>query len=418
MKVVFVPNYFYLNIPIFEPIITQLSEKGITSYVLRLPGNTDIPADRDFDLNYFKSRGINFIEIPIFRLPYYKNRIFSKFKLLNIAFRNWKIVRTSLKEVNPDTVVVGSDLGSLNIRFLMDACYSSRIPVVILYSCDLPKLNARAAFRFFYSWRNRYILKLRIISFFRASLFTGTIPGEYALDSTICVASEEICKKLVAKGISRKRIIVTGMPFPTFPISSSSEGTFKKLGIPQDYKLIVLFTECIQDIYGIKYAKDLFIKLAQMVKNLPNDIFFLIKLHPLESKEMEIFIKNTFNNKPRCKIITNFNVEELIGVTSLCIAHFSRVLITAALIHKRFLSINLMKDRKRTFISGEEAEILEVNSSEDLERKIEEVLENSEFKQRMDRMITGISNRFYLPKSSEKIVEVILAHINEFRRIK
>jgi len=409
MKVVFVPNYFYLNIPIFEPIITQLSKKGVTPYVWKLPGNTDIPADRDFDLNYFKSRGINFIEVPIFRLPYYKNRIYFKLlKLLNATFKNWKVVRKLLKEVEPDVIVVGSDLGNLNIRFLMDACYSSRMPVVILYSCDLPKLNARAAFRFFYSWRNRYIFKLRIISFFRALLFTGTIPGEYALDSTICVASEEICKKLVAKGISRKRIIVTGMPFPTFPISSSSEGTFKKLGIPQDYKLIILFTECIQHIYGTEYAKDLFIKLSQMVKILPNDIFFLIKLHPLESKEMEIFIKDIFNDKPRCKIITNFSVEELIGVASLCIAHFSRVLITAALMHKRFLSINLMKDRKRTFISGEEAEILEVNSFEDLERKIEEALENPEFGENIDKVVTGIANRFSSADSYEKIISAIL----------
>lgn len=411
MKVFFAPNYFYLNLPVFEQVINKLKEKGIFSYIFRLPGNTNISADSIFDLKYFESKGLKVFELPLKLVPNYKNSFASRINLIILAFQNMKIIREMLLKRQPDVVVVGSDLGNLHIRFLIDACYLYYIPIVILYTCDVPEYTNKNIFRFFYSLKNKYIFKSNFLSFLRALLFTGATPGEYAINSKICVSSEDICQKLISRGIDKSRIFVTGMPFLTSPINSL-ENIFEKLNISKDYRLIVFFTECIQNIYGVEYTKDLYIKLGEIIKNLPEDIFFIIKLHPLESKEMKAFIKNIFN-KPQYEVIEDFNVEELISISDLCIAHFSRVLIIVALMGKRFLSINLMKDRKRTFISNEESEILEINSNEEFKKKIYEALENSEYGQKIDKTITCISNRFYSSDSIDKITSVVLNIVSQ-----
>jgi hypothetical protein len=405
MKIVFVPNYFYLHIPLFQEIIYQLSDKGVTSYIWKLPGNTNVPADREFDLSYFRSREINFYEAPVYQIQNYKENARSKLKLLRYALKNWEIIRGLLLDWKPDLVVVGSDLGNLNIRFLMDACHFYHIPVVVLYNCDLPK--AKRPLNFFHNLKYEYIFKSKVLSLLRAIFSSGNIPGKYSLDSIICVATEEIRQKIISEGIREDRIIVTGMNFMNSSPIDLSEDIFKRLGISNTCRIVVLFTECIHDIYGIKYAENLYIELAKIADDLPDDIFLVVKPHPQESEEMRSLLTKTFNGL-RCKVVSNFKAEELIEVAGLCIAHFSRVLITTALMDKRFLSINLMNDRERTFLTNQESEVLEITSYEGLIEKIRKALENSEFKNNIDKAIASISHRFSSKGSLEKIINVII----------
>lgn len=409
MRIVFVTNYLYLNLPVFEPIIAKLTEKGINSCILYLPGNVNISIEKRFDLDYFKNKRIDFVKVPILRFSPFRRNFFSRLQLLRVLFKNWKIIRNSLEKLAPDLVIAGSDLGNIYVRFLMNFCYLLRIPVVIIYSCDLPESNTRSRFHFLYLWRNKILFSSKILSFLRACLFTGTIPGEYALDSTICVVSEEIRQRLIEKGINKDRIVVTGIPFINSLTTHSPEDTYEELNISKNYKkIVVLFTECIQNIYGIKYTEKLYIELLKTFKDLSEDIFFIIKLHPLEDEEMKNFIKNIFNNEPRVKIAANLTPERLIQISELCIAHFSRTLIISALMKKRILSINLINDRKNTFLSEREAKILEINSFKDLKRKIKKALEDSEFKEKIDKMLVSIANRFFSANSCEKIISIIL----------
>lgn len=407
MKVVFVPNYFYLHMPFFQEIISQLSNKGVTSYVWKLQGNTNISADEEFDTFYFNRQRINFVAVTASEVQNHKKHICSKLRLLKSVTANWKIIRRLLKESKPDLVITGSDLGNLNIRFLMDACYSDDIPILILHNCDLPKTDNKKLFHYIYLLRSKCIFKSSILSLLRAIIFSGTTPGTYTINSTICVGTEEIAQRLALQGIDRKRIVVTGMPFLISSVNCSPGKIYKSLNIPETYRLFVLFTECIQNIYGDKYAKELFVRLASISEGLPDDVFLLIKLHPLESQETETFIRETFN-KPRCKVVGKFNVEELIEVSSLCMAHFSRVLITAALMGKRFLSINLMNDRERTFISKQAAEVLEIISFDDFEEKLSQALDDSDYVYKIDRRIAELAEMFNFHDCYEKILQIIM----------
>jgi len=405
MKIFFFPNYFYLNLPVFERVIHALTKKKITSYIIKLSGNTDILVDKKFDQSYFNSKKLNYLEIPIYKTSGSRKKITTKIKLLINSIKNFRDIYQFLKKNRPDAVVVGSDLGNLNIRFLMDACYFCHIPIVILYSCDIPEFQNKNIFNF------KYANKLKILNFFRAILFRGTTPGEYAPNSTICVASEQARQRLTSRSIDKNRIFVTGMPLFDASIKCSPENIFKKLGIPNNHKLVILFTEHIQNIYGAEYTKNLYFNLEKTIKNLDKNIFFLIKLHPLEDEEFKTFIKNVFG-KSRCKIIENFDAEDLIAASDLCISFWSRVLITASLMGKRFLSINFKKDRKRTFMTEEEYKILEITNPENLKKDIEKALENPMCNDKMDKTIGNIAKRFSSHDSCEKIASIILNRIS------
>ena len=407
MKVFFIPNYFYLNLSVFENVVKHLKEKGIVSYILKLPGMTDIPADAYFNHAYFECHNLNLIEPPIFRVPDYQKGILSKLRLLFSSFRNLREIRKFLGQQEPDVVVVASDLGNLNIRFLMDACRYRGIPVVIVYTCDIPKANNKHFLDVFYSQNMAAIFKSELLSYFRALLFVGVTPGKYSLDSTLCVASEDIRQELIARGIKKHRIFVSGMPFSNYQLNVLPQGVLKEQKMTEDFKLIVFFTECIQNIYGREYTDDMYIKIAKIVEDLPNAVQFMIKLHPLEPSYMETFIREIFEQS-RCKVIKNNNAEEMLAVADLSIAHFSRVLITAALMRRRFLSMNITNDRERTFISDKESEILEITSYEDLRIKINKALEEDNFRLKMDNAVKSISNRYINFKSFDEIVSVIL----------
>ena len=411
MKVFFIPNYFYLNIQLFEKIINKLKGKGVISYILKLPGHTNISADNHFDHIYLNHHKLNLIEPQIYRVSNYRKGIFPKIKFLYLSFFNLKEIRRQIKIWNPNIVVAGSDLGNLNVRFLIDTCLFFKIPIIILYMCDLPQFKFRKFPLFSFLCRNRYVLRSKILSYLRALLFKGSTPGEYSKDSIICVISNDIRKKLILRGIDENRIVVTGMPFSIYPTCNFPEDVLKKLSIPEGFRLVVIFTECIQNIYGKKYAKALYRKIAETIEKLPNKLIFLIKLHPLENEEMITFFNEVFS-MPHCKIIINFDVEKLIGVADLCIAHFSRTLITAALMGKRFLSINLMKDRKRTFIRAEETD-LEIQTEENLLDKIMRTLNDSTWQQYIDAIILKIANRFLLQSKKNSILKIestILSH--------
>jgi len=402
LKICFVPNYCYLNLPVFEIIIKKLDEMGASSYVLKLSGNTEISADAVFNMNYFSSRGIDFVEPALRSVQAYSANLISKIRLLSVPFVNNRIIRDFLKKAKPDVVVVGSDLGNLNIRFLLNACSHYKIPVVILYTCDVPLYDATKGSA------REVVKRLKGIPFLKAILFQGCIPGSYFVDAKLCVLSSENKERLVDYGISENRINITGMPSKHFNRIRDKTLICRELGldIQNDDKIVIFFTENIQTLHGVDYIKKLLSHISAIFKKLSNSIFFLVKTHPLESRDMESYIEKQFNH-PRCKIIKNTNIEELIHIADLCIAHFSRVLITSALMRKRFLSINILNDRERTFIQQSESNILEIQLYEDLELKITRALQDTYFKEEIDQAVALVARRFSDLESVGKIATLI-----------
>ncbi|MCE5226792.1 MAG: hypothetical protein LLG05_13170, partial [Porphyromonadaceae bacterium] len=366
MKALFVPNYFYLHLPVFEIIIEKLNVIGVSSYVLKLPGNTKISADDIYNMDYFNKRGIAFIELPLNLVSSYKDKIVHQIHFLTCMYHNFRIIRAFIHASKPDFVIVGSDLGNLHIRFLLNACSKYNIPVVILYTCDVPLHEDGCN-----AGRMDIVDRLNKQSFLRAFLFRGNIPGAYFTDAQICVLSNENKDQLIKDGISKSRITVTGMPSKLSCSCRDETEILKEVGLKKvkDDHVVIFFTEHLQVLYGLDYLKELYSHLVEIIKNMPSNVHFIIKLHPLEPLDMELYIKNKFIH-PHCKIIKSGIIEELIAISDLCIAHFSRVLISTALMRKRFLSINMLHDRERTFIQQSESNVLEIQSYEELENKI------------------------------------------------
>ncbi len=400
-KIFFIPNYFYLNLPVFEQVINELGDK-VNSYIVQVPGNTKFSVDKKYNLSYFNNKRIRFSKIPI--ITFYYNGVINKLKALYFSIKNFRKIGSFLKEIKPNLIVVGSDLGNLSIRFFLEYCMLLRIPILILYTCDIPIEQNK----FLFSCLDNLLFyyKTPFFRFFRSIFFKGNIVGTYALNAKICVISEEFKRKLIRKGIEQERIIVIGLPI----VFSNNvlDKVYTKLGISKKQKIVVFFTECIQNVYGEEYTKNLYKNLAEIFKNLSdNKISVIIKLHPLEDEKTKLFIRGVFKKSP-FKIVKNFSAEELINISDLCIAHFSRVLINAVLMEKRFLSINLMKDKKRTFIPKEDRSILEINSFEDLKIRVKGILKSPEHGRRIDKAIAHLSKKFSYSDSVEKITSLIL----------
>ena len=413
MKIFFVPNYFYLNFPVFRELISQLSKRQeISTYVVHLPGNTEVISDRKFSIDYFKQEGINFIDIPIQRVSVRRN-LLGIFRLLINTVWNYKRVQQFVKNtlIADSVVIVGSDLGNLNVRFLIGECMKSKIPIKIVYTCDLPLEKENKKFRFLLKLLSRKsILRFWLFRFIRAVMFNENIPGSYAFNAPLFVISEDVHNKLIKYGTKENKITVIGMigrHFSNSELKTAREEIVKEFNISINNKVLVFFTQSMQYIYGEEYAISEYNKLNSIFCSLPEHFSFIIKLHPLESNKFETLIREIFIS-PRFCVIKEFDIDKLLLSADLSIAYFSRVLLTAAVMGRKFLSINLKNDRERTFILKEESHILEAYSLDDLKSKIFKALEDTKYQAQLELTIKQLSQRYYPQNDIEKVVSLIL----------
>jgi hypothetical protein len=401
-KVLFVSHFNYLNIPVFQPVMTKLQEMRLDTLFLYLPGNSYLPGDKPVDLDSL----ILYQELPLKLENRYSQNAFRKAVLFVKLIWNYRLIDHFIGKEKPCAVVVGSDLGNVHIRFLLAACLKDCIPVFVIYNCDIPYMPIRR------SHSKACVLQSSILSilscfptirFLHAVFFKNDIPGKYHHDATICVLSENVRNRLIRYGIQPERIVNTGMPTSENHLEKK-ETFLTKLGMPQHARVIGWFAGPIGEVYGVEEEKKVCDALRSMLEDLPDDVFLVIKIHPRETPTNEAMIYQIFNTQ-RCRIIKSMTAEDMIPHIDLFIGQFSRVLISAAAKGKRFLSINHCDD-PRSLLIGEERNTLEISTLDNLTTSVLMALNDFAFQVKMDQVCRAVVARYTVTDGSNPAVTI------------
>lgn len=295
------------------------------------------------------------------------------------------------------SVVVGSsDLGEGHHRHMYEWYHILNIPFLIYYNFDVkPEKNDIHYNKSSIAW-NRF--RIVFFRFLRSEIIPAKaeLPGSYSLNATVCVNSESVYSRLKKESINEnKPILVKSQDLHT---SSTVDKTtfYQRTGVPVDNKLIVLYTECLQEIYGDNYCQQIYKRVAEQLKkliNIQSRISIIIKPHPREPREKIKYLQKYFQDIGTV-IQGEVSTEEVMLRADVNVGHYSKVLIDASLIGKNILSINEKRERKRTFINEEEATYLELEKVEEMSNTLQKYLNDDEYIKNVKLSVGNISRRY------------------------
>lgn len=341
MKVLIVPYYLYTHYDVYQIIINELESRLVEIKYFYISDDEYCDKINEKYLNLIHQDKI----IILKTLKRKKNnnvvsRIISFIKYLY----NFYCINKNLLKQKPDLVIIGSDSGGVHIRRIQEICQKNKIPIVILQTVLFLPINKRQELIVYYPKIVHLILK--ILNLHRAFTYIGDVLGTYLKDSYVFVLGQTSKEIIQSFGKDPNRIIVTGNPaFDLLrnPKSFNSKDDLeyiKSLGLPQNSKYIIYFTETIHELYGDKYLDDLNLDLRYIFDKLPESIYVIIKFHPRENIQKRLNIRNQFNSE-KYRILDDADNDKLILSSELCIAHHSAILNNAILLKKPILSINL-----------------------------------------------------------------------------
>jgi hypothetical protein len=402
-KIYFVSSYNYLNLPVFLPVMTRLEEMGLDTVLFNFRGNSQLP--EAYPVGSLRP----YRELPLQLEPRYSQGRGYKATLLMKMISNYRLIHRFIKTERPSAVVVGSDLGNIHIRFLMDACWQYRIPVFVLYNCDIPAGLADPKAREFCRLSPKAASSFGAgLRFLRAVFFEDHIPGRYHPTATICVMSEDVRGRLIQHGIQPERVVATGMPAGADTIEKSA--LLNRLQIPENGRVIAFFPGPFGEVFGEGHEMTINDQVLAMIEALP-EVYLVVKLHPRETDKSETMFKQKFLRSERCRVIKSMTAEELIPHVDLCIGEFSRALIAAAISGKRFFSINPYNDT-RSLLKGPQKEFLEIQSMENLPIMVGMALNDPAFGKKMDGLCAAAGARFSSQPGSDSTA-IMACHIYE-----
>lgn len=399
-KIIFIANYAHLNIGAYDAIVTDLKGE-IEPYLMDLGNNSNAAPSKTY--KHYSEIKARFKQINPHLRGIKHNTIFDKILSIPAAIENYLKLAKILEEIKPDVIILESDLGNLNVRFLIDNIDSVLTKTIILYLCDVPPKVANRNMTFLSSILSKK--KLKLIKFIRALIFKGEIVGSFAIDADIFVIAEEIKNKLIKCGVMAQRLNLYDYGFNKPALERLDSATLK---IPEDCYIVAFYTECLQEIYGIEYIQMLYRELTQIfTSNLNSGLYLIIKPHPLENEKMLRFMQEIFVGS-NIKFIRDIDSNALINFVDLNVAHYSRILIDACIANKNILSINIKNDGTRTFLQDVEKDMLEVKSIDQLEMHIFNLKDNAFYRNsQMDRVF-NVAIRFMNNGINENLYNRIL----------
>jgi len=382
-KVFFFPYYFYQQYEPFRQVITSLRHLNVNAYMICMHCKS-FDESKEFGPKRMKHDKCPFKMLPLCNIGRKKTNLLSKFIQFFGFLINCNKIKKFLRAEQPDLIVVGSDLGGIYIRFIINTCQLLHIPVLIMVS-----VNSKLAFNNINSDTETKIpfviqFLFRLFGLEQLFFFNNKIIGSYSQETKIIVASKNIQNQLIKKGISKNRIFIKGIPIydKIYKLIKNRQKTKTKiynyLGINSNCHLVVYCTQMINLVYGEKYSKRINKLLFQVFEKLPNECKIVIKLHPRESaKNIAIFSKIFANN--RYRIVRNINTYQLLQAADLVISHFSATLSDAILLETPVLSINILNDQTRTLFSSSSQNLLQIKSEAEFS-KIYNILYNKPFR--------------------------------------
>ena len=433
-KIFFAPNYYYLSLPDFESVIARLNltEPEIDTFILKITPPAPISSNVNYTEEYFRERRLKAIPLDLAEdedsggnLPQGPKglwiRLKRKFASWSSALNNFRKIGSFFRENRPDMVIVTSDLGNMHIRLALEYCAILNIPILIYYSYEVPLERTYATLQqtivhLFSKYFGKLLYRFRfpLIRFIRGRYFLRETIGTFALNALIATPFKSNREKLEKGGVGTDRIILIRHPECAIE-GTKRETILQSLGLREGSRIITFFTECIQDVYGLEYVKNLHRTLGGIFQKLSSEsnIVFIIKPHPREIPTYQNDFHLPDQNVIGRKILfaKNLSVRDAIEISDICIAHYSRTLITAILRKKLVLSINIKGERRRTFVPESESPILEAKTCDELENKIKLILTEKDEAERIRESLTRLSAM--LCPSDREITSVIRELLEE-----
>jgi len=383
-KVIFVPYNLYLHYDSFQRVMAELGKMGVETFLLRL-SNLPYYYTLSGSINdHSSSTQCRVQDVSILKLL--PGCMGMARRTLNFLFYpiNVSRLRRFLRKEKPDMVVVGSDLGHLEIRALLDICRRSGIPVLILTAAnswpirtvEFPKTNKMK-----YDFRRNCLRLLGLDALF----FDGYLYGSFHEEALITVSARQQREHLLNSGILAERIVATDNPahdalyeIKNISMEAAKSKVMQELNWDVGKKLICYCTERIQDIYGDEYLERINQSLLDAFEGLPEDCYVVIKLHPKEDSR-SIGQYNQWFKGTRYKVLRDTDLPRLLYISNLVLGHFSQTLITSALLGSPTLSLHLIKDDER-MVFGVSKDILYVANEIEIHEKISRIILDQEFR--------------------------------------
>ncbi len=309
--------------------------------------------------------------------------------------------KKTIKEVQPDIVVVGHDIEPEQ-RIFVGSANSMGIPTLLVQDgiwLSSKELDKTSSFRL---WVNYWFyLPLRLFRFIKnrdcscnqkieilwLELRYGAKGRKLGLYghggcSKMAVFSNAVKELRVSEGIEPERIVVTGSPkFDEvfyYRKVDCKQRICEQWGIPQEYEIITLLTQNFVGYWGVEQTRKFVLTIAKVTMSLPNTKL-IIKVHPVEFEDEYHEIAKELDFTPI--ICKNIILPELLGASSLIITVSSTAAIEAMAAEKPVIIVNLFNEPWPLFYKGSGA--MYVDREEDILPAVKKALFDPQAREEM-----------------------------------
>ena len=206
------------------------------------------------------------------------------------------------------------------------------------------------------------------------------------------VATEDLCytkyaamgeyfkQELLKSGMKEAQIEVTGaVQYDSLGKLDAEQKKKIYIELNLDPKKKVITFVSSQSIGTITTKEKLEIvrKLIDICMNYPNSYQLLVKLHPGEVNAKDSFISflSAMELKGKCKVVANYDLNNLLDITGLIVTHFSTLIIPSVIQNIPVLVLNLSNAKDGIFFS-EYGGVIVIRNIEELTPAISNVFSN------------------------------------------
>jgi len=386
--------------------------------MLYIPNMSPKDETQFYNPHRFRKDSIPFIEFKLsrFTLPKAPFRYF--FQLVQFCFNSWRLKRV-LKRFQPDGVIIGSHLGGIYIRLIQMLCSEMKIPILsICLTWDI--VTSRTI-------NNTPIQRWLPLPKTAKKVLRWQTYNKYMRNHLFLVTGYLMKQHLIRIGVKQEQITVTGNPVhdETYEYLNRRRVISQNIGLKKE-KYIVFLTEIIHEIFGIDYLKNLAKILKDILDKLSPDIRVIIKFHPRETPETKnIFRKELCGH--RFEYFENIDLISLLYGAQICIGHYTRALEISFIVGTPVLAINFsgneiysIYNRDDNIMSANKSEnVMVATTSEELEQKLIDFFSDEHFRQKAESVREKwLEDNIYAidGQNTNRVVDTILAHIDNFRR--
>lgn len=399
MKVLFFPQFYFMQYIPFSNTIRKLLEQGVDAKLIHIPNISELDESNEYNPNRYNRDSVPYINFSLWRPAKNVSGLLQlMLQLVQFKINSLRLL-FFLKNQTPDVVVIGSHLGQMYIRQLQVFCAQLNISVVCLWHT------------FSTIDESRQIPPLISYLFGIQNVVNWEFANKYTNNHHFLVTGDSLRDHLINYGIKEDQIQVTGNPQydDIYYQIHENRDDWKQLIQNVGGKYIVVLTEVIQDVFGLEYLKDLLGKLKEIFGELPKSIKIVIKFHPREPTEIKSLYRAIFLRK-RYFFSELANTALLLRHAELSIGHFTAAAEVSLAVGTPFFSINIMGNNHPSFFSKEYQD-LEFNSYNQLKEAIIRYIQMDNLRWNIKTLVHFWCEENIMPidgKSSARVADVIV----------